>query len=179
MNDVSVRRYSPFGEPGCIGLREMVEIWLLMRAEGLVEVYFHEGRVRSLEAWLENVTGPDSWFYAVMDGPAYVGFGVVNQFSDSGNTAFVHFCSFKYGRESGLFFEGCMRFHRMVEECGSIKTLLALLPGCYRAARAMVLRQGFVERVRLPGAMMLRRNGKTRQTDGYLFSMSYGEEVCL
>lgn len=96
--NVTLHRYAPIPQPGDLTLADLCILWGLMLDENLVETFFHDGNVSSLPEFIRYATDPGIWFHgARMDG-RFIGFGVANNFSSTGNTAFAHLCSFKEGR---------------------------------------------------------------------------------
>lgn len=75
--------------------------------------------------------------------------------------------TFKAGRD-GSFAEAARLWFPALADVGGLDTLIAVLPGCYRAARAWAKDLGFVETMRLPGALRIVRGPKSRAVDAHV-----------
>jgi hypothetical protein len=161
---IRLRRYSrhPCGDD--LRPEDLVILYGLLAGEGLVEVFFHDGAARSLGDFLALASSPAVWLYAAEEEGEFLGLGFVNDFSSSGNTAFAHLAAFAGGRGE-RFLEAGRLWFRLLREKGGLETILAVLPACYRGARKFAAASGFEERMRLPGALELRRGGKRKRTD--------------
>lgn len=197
--NVTLHRYARIPGPGDLTLDDLAVIWGVMRAENLVEVFFHDGIVTSLPGFIRYATDANTWFYGAKHRGAFIGLGVVNGFSPSGNTAFVHLCSFEGGRTPlrDRHGEGAVATReaeqgelcspqRVVERPASpfaeagrqwfqllsrdLDTVLALFPACYRGVRQWVELFGFAKRMRLPGALRLVRQTGVRISDALVYS---------
>lgn len=160
---VSIHRYSRAQEPGDLTRDDLIIIWGLLKAERLLEVFFHDGGITTLNAFLKCATAPELWFYAARREGEFIGLGMINGFSSSGNTAYAHLVSFACGRD-GSFREAGRLWFEGLSKAG-IETLIAVLPACYRGARRFAQDFEFNERLRLPGALHLARGDKGRITD--------------
>lgn len=160
---ITLHRYCSRQEPGDLAREDLVVLWGLLRAENLVEVFFHDGFVRDLTAFMAWAQNPAQWLYAARRDGEWIGMGVVNSFSSSGNTAYVHLVSFACGRDGSCREAGWILFDLLASV--GLSTLIAVLPACYRGAQAWAKSFGFVERMRLPGAFVLRRAHRARVTD--------------
>ena len=172
---VTLHRYAPIPEPGDLTLGDLALLWGVMRAENLVEAFFHDGVVSTLPEFIRYATDKNTWFFGAKMGGAFIGFGVVNGFSPSGNTAFVHLCSFEGGRKAGdstnsPFAEAGRQWFRLLHEAGGLDTVIAVFPACYRSVRAWVEIFGFEKRMRLPGALRLVRQTGVRVSDALVYS---------
>ena len=161
---IRLRRYSRHPSGDDLTPDDLVVLYGLLLSEGLVEVFFHDGAARSLGDFLHFAASPGAWFYAAEEDGEFLGLGAVNGFSSAGNTAFVHLVSFGAGRGE-KFQEAGRIWFRLLRERGGLRTLVAVLPACYRGARRFAADAGFMETLRLPGALALRRRGKTRIED--------------
>lgn len=161
--DITMHRFSERWTEGDLTAEDLADIWAQIEAEKLVDVFFHDGSVRTYYDFLRCVRLSGWWFYAVKDGEQYLGLGVVNDFSSSGNTAYAHFVTFKAGRN--LCKQAALMWFPALAGQGGLHSLIAVLPGCYRAAIGWVKDLGFVEKMRLPGALRLNRGEKTRNAD--------------
>lgn len=164
MSDITIHRFTERWTEGDLTAEDLAAIWRQLRAEKLVDVFFHDGAVRCYYDFLRYVRLTGCWFYAARRDGKYLGLGVVNEFSSSGNTAYVHFVTFKAGRD-GSFAEAARLWFPALANVGGLDTLIAVLPGCYRAARAWARDSGFAETMRLPGALRLVRGAKARAAD--------------
>ncbi len=174
---VTLHRYSQHPAPGDLTRNDLGILWGLMLAEDLVEIFFHDGFVRSFAAFEAFAGDPDTWFYAAKKDGVFIGIGVVNNITNSGNTACAHLASFICGRD-GSFAEAGRIWFELLRTAGGLETLIAIIPHCYRGTRRWAEAFGFVEKMRLPGAMILyRANGKTRRADEcvYLLNLNDGE----
>lgn len=171
MNEITIHR---FVEPekhteGDLTLADLGAIWALLKAENLVEVFFRAGTVCSYYDFLRYVRLSDCWFYAVKRGEEYLSLCAVNNFSDTYNTAYAHFVTFKAGRNGSSLVAANRWFHALANT-GGLDTLIAVLPACYRAAIAWTSRLGFKERMRLPGALRVVRGEKSRSVDAVVMT---------
>ena len=164
MSAITIHRFTERWTEGDLTAEALTDIWRQLRAERLVDVFFHDGGVNCYYDFLHYVRLTGCWFYAARRGADWLGLGVVNEFSSSGNTAYAHFVTFKAGRD-GSFAEAARLWFPALANVGGLDTLIAVLPGCYRAARAWAKDLGFVETMRLPGALRLVRGGKDRAAD--------------
>ncbi len=164
---ITIHRFTERCTEGDLTAEDLVDIWAQLTAERLVEVFFHDGGVRCYYDFLRYVRLTQCWFYAVKRGGEYLGLGVVNDFSSAGNTAYAHFVTFKAGRDGAFTQAARLWFPALAR--GGLDTLVAVLPGCYRAARAWVAALGFTETMRLPGALRLVRGSKTRTANAHVF----------
>ena len=177
---------------------DLVVLWGLLRAENLVEVFFHDGSVRDLPGFVRYATDPANWFYAAQHNGLFIGMGVVNNFTSGGNTAHAHLVSFKAGRErphnpnhsaqagdqaatdtpdACPFAQAGRIWFDLLHRKGGLHTLIAVIPACYRGVRAWAESFGFVPRMRLPGALMLTRaQGKTRRSDACVYQLQLGNK---
>ena len=231
---ITLHRYSPAlsADPHDLGWNELAMLWGLLKAENLVEVFFHDGHIRTLQDFTRFAANPGNWFYAAACDGVFIGIGVVNGFSSSGNTAYGHLVSFKEGRmprlqgepndtprqegtsraaeraafrkEPGTALPGDERPARASapqdagpsvipqdstgpSDClfaeagrlwfellraGGLETVLAVIPGCYRGVRRWSESFGFIERMRLPGALRLVRSSGVRVTDAVVYAKS-------
>ena len=162
---ISIHRFVEAEEltPGDLGVAELAEIWMQLVDEKLVDVFFHDGVVRTYYDFLRYARLSGCWFYAARAGGQYLGLGVINDFSSSGNTAYCHFVTFRAGRK--LFSQAARLWFPALAGQGGLRNLIAVLPGCYRAARAWAENLGFVEKMRLPGALRLVRGARVRNAD--------------
>ena len=160
---VSIHRYARAQEPGDLTRDDLITIWGLLKAEGLVEIFFHDGGIATLNAFLRSAMAPELWFYAARRKGEFIGLGMINGFSSSGNTAYAHLVSFACGREGSFREAGRLWFDGLAR--AGIETLIAVLPACYRGARRFAQDFDFKEQLRLPGALHLARGGKGRTTD--------------
>lgn len=172
---VTLHRFARTPEPGDLTLGDLVVIWGILKAENLVGVFFHDGGITSLPEFIRHATDETLWFYGAKQGGAFIGFGVVNNFSSNGNTAFVHLCSFAGGRTAGdsassPFAEAGRQWFRLLHDIGGIDTVIALFPARYRGLAHWVKIFGFVERMRLPGALRLVRPTGVRVSDAIVCS---------
>ena len=158
-----MHRFSERWTEGDLTVADLADIWARLEAERLVEVFFHDGAVRNYDDFLRYARLAGCWFYAVRGGGEYLGLGVINNFSSSGAAAYAHFVTFRAGRE--LCKQAARMWFPALKGAGGLRTLIAVLPGCYRAAIVWVKDLGFVEKMRLPGALRLKRRQNTRDTD--------------
>lgn len=165
---ITLHRYSAALEPGDLTNADLADLWGLLKDEGLAEIFFHDGAVRTLRRFLLFAQSPGQWFYAARKDGLYIGIGVVNGFSNSGNTAFAHLASFRCGRD-GSFAEAGRLWFELLAGPGGIDTLLAVVPGCYRGVRAFAEAFGFRLVMTLPGALRLFRKGKDRVDDACVY----------
>ena len=139
----------------------------LMLDEGLVETFFHDGSVPAdpsgLPFFMNWAMDPCQWFYGVRREGEWIGFAAVNGFTSGGNTAMTHLLSFKTGRDGSFRQAGHIWFD-LLRGAGLV-TALAVFPACYRGVRIWAESFGFEERMRLPQALRVHRNGKERMTD--------------
>ena len=163
MSSITIHRFSERFTEGDLTAGDLADIWARLEAEKLVDVFFHDGVVRTYYDFLRYARLTGCWFYAARAGGAYLGLGVVNDFSSSGSAAYCHFVTFKAGRR--CFHKAAQAWFPVLADKGGLRTLIAVLPGCYRAARAWAAELGFVEKMRLPGALRLKRRQNTRDTD--------------
>lgn len=168
MSELSLHRYSPRPEPGDLDAADLLTLWGLLRSEKLVEVFFHDGSVRNYREFLAYVQQDGGWFYAARAGGVFIGFGLANGFSSAGNTAFAHFCTFKGGR-GGAFTPAARLWLRTLAGAG-LDTLLAVLPHCYRAARAWAESLGFAPLTVLPQALRLVRGERERLENAWVYA---------
>lgn len=164
---VTLHRYSREQTPGDLTRDDLRVLWGLMLAEGLVETFFHDGSVRRLDDFIAWATASDTWLHAAKRGGEWIGFGAVNAFSSSGNTAHAHLCSFACGRD-GSFREAGRQWFALLSGTG-LATVVAMLPACYRGARFWAESFEFVEKLRLPGAIRLHRAKGERVTDAVIY----------
>ena len=164
MSAITIHRFTERWTEGDLTAEDLTDIWRQLRAEKLVDVFFHDGAVRCYYDFLRYVRLTGCWFYAARRDGKYLGLGVVNDFSSAGNTAYAHFVTFKAGRD-GSFAEAARLWFPVLAKQGGLDTLIAVLPGPYRAARTWAKSLGFVETMRLPGALRLVREGKDRAAD--------------
>lgn len=169
---ISLHRYSAQQEPGDLTCADLCVLWGLLLDEGLVDTFFHNGTVRCLEDFLAWATAGGTWFYAARRGGEWIGCGVVNEFSSSGNTGQVHLCSFACGRD-GSFREAGRQWFALLAAHG-LHTAVAVLPACYRGARAWAVSFDFVKALRLPGAIRLHRARGARVTDAVVYVKQLG-----
>ncbi len=189
-----------------LNMADLAVLWGILRAENLVEVFFHDGCVRDLAGFLRFATDRGNWFYAARQHGVWLGLGVVNPFSSSGNTAYGHLVSFEAGRKSpadggraaeegageshagdseyiagrgfrpslnGPFAEAGKLWFELLRGKGGLETLIAVIPGCYRGVRQWAEAFGFMQQMRLPGALRLcRPGGKTRQADACVYQLT-------
>ena len=167
MSDITIHRFTETWTEGDLTAEDLAAIWRRLRAEELVDVFFHDGAVCCYYDFLRYVRLSGCWFYAARRDGKYLGLGVVHEFSSSGNTAYVHFVTFKSGRD-GSFTEAARAWFPVLARDGGLDTLIAVLPGCYRAARAWAKDLGFAETMRLPGALRLVRGPKARAADAHV-----------
>ena len=167
MSGVTIHRFTERWTEGDLTVDDLMAIWNQLKAEGLVDVFLHDGVVRTHYDFLRYVRLTGCWFYAARRGGEYLGLGVVNEFSSSGNTAYVHFVTFKAGRD-GSFAEAARLWFPALANVGGLDTLIAVLPGPYRAARTWAKSLGFVETMRLPGALRIVRGPKSRAVDAHV-----------
>ena len=178
----SLHRYIPASltgktppAPGDLTTSDLAVLWGIMKAENLVAIFFHDGSVRSLPAFI--AFAEHSWLYGVRFGGAFIGFGVANMFSSSKRAAHVHLCSFRNGRLPGNsahspFAQAGRQWFDLLQR-GGLATCIALFPACYRTLVPWVTSFGFVERMRLPGALhVVRGNGSVRVSDALVYERS-------
>ncbi len=161
---ITIHRFNEHWTEGDLTAEDLLDIWAQLRAEELVDVFFHDGAVRCYYDFLRYVRLSGCWFYAARRGGEYLGLGVLNEFSSSGNTAYVHFVTFKAGRD-GSFSKAARLWFPVLARAGGLDTLIAVLPACYRAARNWAESLGFTRAVRLPGALRLARGPRGRTAD--------------
>jgi hypothetical protein len=161
---IRLRRYSRNPSGDDLTPDDLIVLYGLLVRENLVEIFFHDGAVKSLGDFLAFATSPATWLYAGEEDGEFLGLGALNGFSSSGNTAFAHLVSCAGGRGE-RFLEAGRIWFRLLREAGGLRTVIAVLPACYRGARRFAGASGFVETMRLPGALAIRRAGKTRITD--------------
>ena len=171
---ITLHRYSPTPGPGDLTPTDLAVLWGLLLDEELVEIFFDDGAVRRLPDFLAYAADPGNWFYAACRDGEFIGFGVVNNFTNAGNTAFAHLCSFACGRD-GSFAEAGRLWFRLLRDSGGIDTLIAVLPGCYRGARRFTEAAGFQFRMTLPGAVRLVRSKGDRVTDACVYQLNTRE----
>lgn len=176
----TLHRYSQTPLPGDLGLDDLAVMWGVMKDENLAETFFHDGGVASLRDFIRYATDPGAWFYGVRHGGAFIGFGVANGFSPSGNTAFVHLCSFKGGRKAGdsassPFADAGRQWFALLHQAGGIDTAIAVFPACYHSVRQWVKLFGFTQRMRIPGALRLVRRSGVRIADAIVCEKQCGE----
>ena len=164
---LTIHRFAERWTEGDLTAEDLFAIWARLGAEGLIDVFFHDGAVRCYYDFLRYVRLSGCWFYAARRGADWLGLGVVNEFSSSGNTAYAHFVTFKAGR-NGSFTEAAQLWLPALAKDGGLDTLVAVLPQPYRAARAWAQSLGFVEAMRLPGALRLMRGTKARTADAHV-----------
>ncbi len=167
MSDITIHRFTERWTEGDLTAEDLIAIWGRLVLENLVDVFFHDGGVRSYYDFLRYVRLSGCWFYAARRGGEYLGLGVLNEFSSSGNTAYAHFVTFKAGRD-GSFTEAARIWFPVLAREGGLDTLVAVLPACYRAARDWAESLGFTRAVRLPGALRLVRGAKSRAADAFV-----------
>lgn len=155
---VTLHRFSHTPKPGDLDDEDLLILWGLMRAEGLADVFFHDGSVTTADAFVRYAANPATWFYAAKRGGEFIGIGVVNNFSSSGNTAYAHLASFACGRD-GSFAEAGWLWFDLLHEAGGLDTLIALAPRCYRGVLAWLEDFGFKRALTLPRAAKLTRPG--------------------
>ncbi len=170
---------------------DLAVLWGLLRAEKLVEVFFHDGCVRDLAGFVRFATDPANWFYAAKGNGLFLGIGVVNNFSSGGTTAYAHLVSFKAGRErpqsAGArardtlstcpFAEAGLLWFELLRRKGGLTTLIAVIPACYRGVRQWAESFGFIARMLLPGALMLHRpGGETRRSDACVYQLDLNND---
>ena len=165
MTNITIHRFTERYTEGDLNSEDLMRIWEQLVSERLVHVFFHDGVVRSYYDFLRYVRLTGCWFYAARgaDGQ-YLGLGVLNDFSSSCNTAYVHFVTFRAGRD-GSFTQAARLWFPVLARQGELDTLIAVLPACYRAARAWTEGLGFKQVLRLSGALSLLRGGKRKTTD--------------
>ncbi len=173
--NVTLHRFSTHPTPGDLTWNDLGTLWGLLRAESLVDVFFHDGIIRDIKAFAACAADPAVWFYAAKRDGEFIGIGIINNFSSSGNTAYAHLASFSGGRD-GSFAEAGRLWFRLLRDGGGIDTLIAVLPGCYRGARRWSESFGFVERMRLPGALRLIRDSGIRVTDAVVYQLNLNSE---
>lgn len=161
---VTLHRFSRTPGPGDLEYEDLLILWGLMRAEGLVDIFFHDGSVNTADAFIRYAASPATWFYAAKRGGEFIGIGVVNNFSSSGNTAYAHLASFACGRD-GSFAEAGWLWFDLLHEAGGLDTIIALAPRCYRGVLAWLEAFGFKRALTLPRAAKLVRPG-SRHGDG-------------
>lgn len=171
---ITLHRYSPHPEPDDLTKEDLVLLWGLLLAEDLVEIFFHDGAVRTLSGFLAYAADPGNWFYAAERDGRFIGIGVVNNFTSNGTAAFAHLCSFACGRD-GSFSQAGRIWFRLLRDSGGIDTLIAVLPGCYRGARRFTEAAGFQFRMTLPGAVRLARSKGDRVTDACVYQLNLHE----
>ena len=162
MNGITIHRFTERWTEGDLRADDLLDIWRQLQTERLVDVFFHDGVIRTHYDFLRYVRLTGCWFYAAKRNGDYLGLGVVNEFSSSGKAAYVHFVTFKAGRRD---FAEAARMWFPALAGGGLNTLVAVLPGCYRAAIAWAKGLGFEECMRLPGALRLIRKRKARHSD--------------
>ena len=167
MNQVTIHRFAERWTDDDLHVMDLYGIWEQLCRENLVDVFFHDGGVRSYYDFLRYVRFTGCWFYAARYDNRYLGLGVVNEFSSAGNTAYVHFVTFAAGRD-GSFTEAARLWFPVLAKQGGLDTLIAVLPGPYRAARTWAEGLGFVETMRLPGALRIVRGPKSRAVDAHV-----------
>ncbi len=164
--NISIHRFSLRQEPGDLTGEDMLVLWGLLKAERLVDVFFHDGAVRDYAEFIRYARC-NGWFYAVKRDGAFIGIGVVNDFTSSGNTAFAHFCTFKGGRDGSFAVAARLWFAGLAE--AGLDTLIAVLPHCYRASRKWAEDLGFKPVLVAPRALRLVRGGKYRTADACVY----------
>lgn len=160
---ITLHRYSRSPLPGDLTDGDLAVLWGLLKAEGLIGTLFHDGNITTLHGFLAWAKDPGQWTYAAKKDGLWIGLGAVNGFCATGNTAFAHLASFEGGRD-GSFAEAGRQWFGLLRK-GGLDTLVAILPACYRGARLWAGAFGFVQRMRLPGAMRILRPGGWRVTD--------------
>lgn len=153
---VTLHRFSHNPEPGDLDVGDLLVLWGLMRAEKLVEIFFHDGSIGCAEEFIRYAADPSVWFYAARRDGEFIGIGVVNNFSSSGNTAYAHIVAFSCGRD-GSFAEAGRLWFELLHDGGGLDTLIALTPWCYRGVRQWLESFGFRCIARLPAAVRLIR----------------------
>lgn len=162
---ISLHRFCSNPGPNDLSRADLADLYGLMLAEGLVELYFHDASVRCLEEFMAFASSPDVWFYAAQKQGRWVGFGVCREFSGSGRCAMIHGCAFKDGRGADIRL-AAREWLKLVHARGGLESVVTVTPHCYRGARKLVRDIGFTEAARLPGAMLLYRKGdRTVLTD--------------
>ena len=153
---ISLHRYSWRQEPGDLSSEDLLVLWGLMRAECLVEIFFHDGSVRNAEAFLEYARDGRQWFYGAKRAGEWFGFIVTNGFSNSGKTAFSHFLVFENGRRGDSPFIARQHYKALMKDA-ELLTLVGAIPAKYRWAVKFAKHMGYVEKMRIPEAFLLKR----------------------
>lgn len=151
---------------------DILVLYGLLLDEKLLQVFFHDCEHMSFSDFLAYARSPANWFYMAEKDGVIAGFGVIDKFSSSGRAAFLHTCTFKECRGTDAV-AAMQAFLLFIKSNSEIKSLAALIPATYHAARRLVKDCNFIEVARLPKAMRLHRGGKTRLVDGCLNILTF------
>lgn len=166
-HNITWRRYACPATPGDLGPIDLLTIWGLLRAEGLVDILFHDGGIRCLDAFLEFAASPRIWFYAAESNGVIIGLAYCTDFTSSGKACSLHTCTFKPGRDGSGLKAGEVLIRHLHDS--GILTIAGMVPAPYRAAITFAKTLGFRPLTVLPQAIILHRerNGKpyTRLAD--------------
>ena len=173
--DITIHRYSHEQAEGDLSLQDLKDIFGIMLDEGLVEVFFHDGAVHTLDDFIGFVTADTIWFHAAFHEGEWIGFGTLNNLTSSENTAIAHLCSFACGRKTGTFDRAAIKWFSMHHVQHGIDTMIAIAPHCYRGLRRWMEAMGYVHRMRLSNALTLHRANGNRTTDADVYQLDLSE----
>ena len=150
-----------------LNAEDMLALYGLLKDENLLQVFFHDCEHMSFSDFLAYARSPANWFYMAENDGVIAGFGVINNSSNSGRAAFLHTCTFKECRGTDAV-AAMQAFLLFIKSNSEIKSLAALIPATYHAARRLVKDCNFIEVARLPRAIRLYRGSTGRDVDGCL-----------
>ena len=168
---ITLHRYSHEQLAGDLSIQDLKDLFGIMLDENLVEVFFHDGTVRTLDEFIGFATSDKAWFHAAFCEGEWIGFGVLNSLTSSGNTAMAHLCSFACGRKSGAFNRAAVQWLSMHYVQNGIDTMVAVVPHCYRGLRQWMVALGYVHKMRLPGAFTLHRSNGLREASADVYQL--------
>lgn len=130
---------------------KMVRLWDALEAEGKVPFLFYDGETRDRQDYIEFMSSPDVYAYAVYDkatGQIPVATYFLNGFI--GRSAQMHFCYLDAGIEDryALGIETC----NFLLRSGGISALIGITPKPFRHAWKFALAVGFRRMGVLPAA---------------------------
>jgi hypothetical protein len=162
---MSVHRFALKHTSGDLSLGDLVFLYALMRAEGLLPVFFHDGIIPDQGAFVRQAADPGCWFFGYRDGEAWLGIARADNFSATGAAAWFHYCAFEHGRNNLELLNRALRENFRLVRSAGVKTGIGLIPAPYRWTRKHVRELGFREAARLPGAAWLYRGDRARAVD--------------
>lgn len=164
---VTLHRFSHNYQPGDLKTSDLTDIWNILEAEKLVDIFFHDGSVGTLRDFIFYATRQDVWFYAVKHKGEWVGFGSVTERSPTGRTGFAHICSFRAGR-GDVIRQASLNWLDLMRQAG-LYDLMAVVPASYRGVKLLIKDLGFKEVISLKKSIKIRRGQIFKDMDACVF----------